>query len=93
MRAFVVADADALSDPVLNSLGLNAAVVNDAVKWLGHEEGLAGTTESEQDVPIQHTQAEDVIWFYSIILGAPVLVLGVGLGGVFRRQKRRGGAS
>ena len=91
MRAIVVADAEAFSDPVLQSLGLNAAMVNDGLKWLGNEEGLAGTTVSEQDVAVQHTQSQDVLWFYSIILGAPLLVLGFGLGGVMRRQKRRGG--
>ena len=90
MRAMVFADAEAFTDPVLQSLGLNAAMVNDGLKWLGHEENLAGTTESELDVPIQHTQSQDVLWFYSIILGAPVLVLGIGLGAVMRRQKRRG---
>ena len=91
MRAIVIADAEAFTDPVLEGSGLNTAMVNDGLKWLGREEGLGGTTVSELDVPIQHTQSEDVLWFYSIILGAPLLVLGFGLGGVIRRQKRRGG--
>src|SRR5690606_36978688 len=79
MRALVYADADIFTDAVLRSLGLNAALVADGIKWLGGEEALAGAAESEEDVPIRHTRAEDVLWFYSTILGAPALVLAFGL--------------
>lgn len=89
MRALVYADAEMFTDPVLVSLGLNAALVADGIKWLGGEEALAGETASEEDVPIQHTEAEDVAWFYSTILGAPALVLAAGLLGVYRRRGRR----
>jgi len=89
MRALVFADAELFSDPVVSSLGLNAALAADAVRWLGREEELAGETTSEEDVPIVHTRAEDVAWFYSTILGAPLLVLALGLLGV-RRRRRRG---
>lgn len=92
MRALVYADAEMFTDPVVVSLGLNAALVADGIKWLGGEEALAGATESEEDVPIQHTKAEDVVWFYSTILGAPALVLAAGLAGVYRRRKRRSAA-
>ena len=91
-RALVYADAEMFTDPVLTSLRVNAALVGDGVRWLGREEQLAGTTESEEDVPIQHTRAQDVAWFYSTILGAPALLLGLGLFGV-RRHRRRGGRS
>ncbi|HEX7049366.1 MAG TPA: Gldg family protein [Longimicrobiales bacterium] len=93
MRALVYADAEMFTDAVLRSLGLNAALVADGVKWLGGEEALAGVAESEEDVPIQHTKAEDVIWFYSTILGAPALVLAFGLIGVWRRRRRGGVAA
>jgi len=88
----VYADAEMFTDPVLSSLRVNAAIVGDGVRWLGREEELAGTTESEEDVPIQHTRTQDVAWFYSTILGAPALLLGLGLFGV-RRHRRRGGRS
>ena len=68
------ADADLFSDAVLSSLGVNAALAADGIRWLGREEDLAGEVSSEADVPIVHTRAEDVIWFYLIILGAPGLV-------------------
>ncbi|MBI4538930.1 MAG: Gldg family protein [Gemmatimonadetes bacterium] len=89
MRALVYADAEMFTDPVVVSLGLNAALVADGVRWLGGEEALAGETESEEDVPIQHTKTEDVAWFYSTILGAPALVLAGGLVAVYRRRRRR----
>ena len=93
MRALVFADAEMFTDAVLETLGLNAALVVDGIKWLGSEEALAGVPESEEDVPIQHTRAEDVAWFYSTILGAPALVLLFGLVGVHTRRRRRGGSA
>ncbi|MFO7261708.1 MAG: Gldg family protein [bacterium] len=93
MRALVYADAGLFTDAVLRSLGLNAALVADGIKWLGGEEALAGVAESEEDIPIRHTRAEDVLWFYSTILGAPALVLTLGLVGVWRRRRRRGGVA
>lgn len=88
-RALVFASSAMLSDAVITSLGLNAALVANGVRWLGGEEKYAGTTESEEDVPIVHTRDEDVAWFYATILGAPALVLGAGLAGVYRHRRRR----
>jgi hypothetical protein len=79
MRSLVYADADMFSDGVLTSLGMNAAIAADGVRWLGREEAFAGEIVSEADVPIVHTRGEDVAWFYAIIFGAPALVLGLGL--------------
>lgn len=90
MRAVVLADADLFSDAVVSALGMNAALAADAITWLGREEELSGETTSEEDVPIVHTRAEDAAWFYSTILGAPLLVLLFGVVGV-RRHRRRGG--
>ena len=92
MRALVYADADLFSDLVLRSFGLNGALVADAIRWLGNEEDLAGETVSEEDMPIQHTRAQNVAWFYSTIVGAPVLTLALGLLGVWARRRRKGGA-
>ena len=90
MRALLVADATVFSDGVLASqaLGLNRALVLDAVRWLGGEENFLGEVVSEKDVPIEHTKGKDVVWFYSTIIGAPLLVLGLGLLGVRRRRSR-----
>lgn len=89
LRVLVYGDAEMFSDAVLASVGLNAALVADGLRWLGREESLAGTIESEEDIAIAHTKAEDVAWFYSTIFGAPLLVLAIGLVRVFRRRKRR----
>jgi len=83
----VFADADLFSDAVVTSLGLNAALAADAVRWLGREEELSGETQSEEDVPIVHTRAENVGWFYATIFGMPALVLLAGLYGVRRRRR------
>ncbi len=87
MRAFVLADADALSDLVLGRVMTNQLLFVDAVRWLGGEESFAGEVNTEEDVPIQHTQQKDLIWFYATIFGAPALVLGLGL--FFSRRSRR----
>jgi hypothetical protein len=83
LRALVYADAEMFSDPVLMSLEVNAAIAADGIRWLAREESFAGEVRSEADVPIVHTRAEDVAWFYAIIFGAPVLVLGIGLAFLF----------
>ena len=86
-RALVYADAEMFTDAVLPNLRINASLAADGVRWLGREEAFAGTTASEEDVPIQHTRARDVTWFYSTILGAPALVLAFGLVSVRRRRR------
>ena len=88
MRAFVLADADVISDLACGSVTANQLLIMDAVRWLGGEESFAGVLSSEEDVRIEHTKQKDLYWFYGIIFGAPGLVLGLGL--LFsRRSKRR----
>jgi hypothetical protein len=89
-RAMVFADAELFSDAVVTSLGLNAALAADAVRWLGREENLAGETQSEEDVPVTHTRAENVAWFHTTLFGAPALVLILGLLAVRRRRRTAG---
>lgn len=93
-RAFVISDADALSDLVLANVPGNQYMFVDAIRWLGGEESWAGQQTTEEDVTIEHTKKEDQVWFYSTIFGAPALVLGLGLFASRRarqRQERRGG--
>jgi gliding motility-associatede transport system auxiliary component len=87
MRAFVMADADAISDLILSNFGPNRMLVLDAVRWLGGEESFVGEINDEEDVKIEHSKQKDLAWFYSTIFGAPVLVLGVGLA-ISRRARR-----
>lgn len=88
MRAMVFADSEAFSDVLLRKVPLIQALVVDAVKWLGGEEDLAGETISEKDVLIEHTKSEDVVWFYLSLVGAPLVILGLGLAGVMWRRRR-----
>jgi hypothetical protein len=90
MRAFVVADADALSDFVLGEVVPNQMLFVDSVRWLVGEETFAGPPNTEEDKRIQHTKQQDLTWFYLTIFGVPSLVLA---GGVFasRRSRREPG--
>ncbi len=93
MRALVYADADIFTDRVLVAQRMQAELVADGIRWLGREEAFAGAVISEEDVPILHTRAENVIWFYAIIFGAPTLVLGAGLSVLGRRRRHPASAS
>ncbi len=86
LRALVYADADIFAGRVLMSQRMQWELVSDGVRWLGREEAFAGEVVSEEDVPIRHTNAENVIWFYAIIFGAPTLVLAAGLVVQYRRR-------
>ncbi|MBI4699864.1 MAG: Gldg family protein, partial [Deltaproteobacteria bacterium] len=93
MRAFVLGDADALSDAVFANEA-NVVLLLDAVRWLGGEESFSGEVSTTEDVRIVHTKAEDQIWFYTTILGVPLVVLGAGLFVTWRgRQRRRPAAA
>jgi hypothetical protein len=85
MRAFVIADADALSDIVFQNEP-NIFLAADIIRWLGGEESFSGAITNTEDVRIEHTKTKDVIWFYATILGAPLGVLFVGL---FLSRRRR----
>ena len=76
LRAFVVADADAVSDAAFGNEP-NIFLLADALRWLGGEESWSGAITNAEDVRIEHTKQKDVIWFYATILGAPGLVLGL----------------
>jgi hypothetical protein len=92
-RALVFADAGLFSDLYgRNQLGQVVAVLasdpllDDSIRWLGGEEVFSGEVVSEDDKAIQHTKNEDVVWFALMILGAPILVLTLGLVGTRRRR-------
>ena len=86
MRAFVLGDADAVSDALLGNEP-NLILATDALHWLSGEESLAGEVQTAQDVRIEHTKQKDLLWFYGTIFAAPALVLGGGLS--YTRRVRR----
>ena len=92
MRALVYADAEIFSDEWLGAL-LNPFVIGDGIFWLQREEAFAGEVVSEEDVPVLHTRAENVLWFYAIIFGAPAAVLGLGLAMIYTRRRSREAAN
>jgi gliding motility-associatede transport system auxiliary component len=87
-RAVVVGDADFATDQVLRNPG-NVTIVVDTLRWLVGEADIAGPPESEEDVRIEHTRDEDVVWFYGTIFAVPVVVLGAGLGSIQLSKRRR----
>ena len=93
-RVLVFADADLFADALVQSMGRVAAVIvsgpllDDSVKWLGGEEVFAGEVVSEDDKPIKHTKSQDAVWFTLTIVGAPLLVLTLGLVGTWARRRR-----
>jgi hypothetical protein len=67
---------------------VSGPLLEDSVKWLAGEESIVGDVISEDDKPIQHTKNEDVVWFTLMIIGAPIIVLTLGLIGTWARRRR-----
>jgi ABC-type uncharacterized transport system len=84
-RVVVMADSDLLSDRAIRNPG-NGYLLLDVLRWLGGEERFTGQVASEEDVPVEHTRKQDLLWFYLSIFAAPALVL---TGGFFATRKRR----
>jgi len=95
-RVAVFADTDLFADALVQSMGRAALVLvsgpllDDTVKWLGGEEVFAGDVVSEDDKPIQHTKSQDAVWFTLTIIGAPIMVLVLGLVGTWARRRKSG---
>jgi hypothetical protein len=62
-------------------------LVDDSIHWLGGDEAIVGDVVSEDDRAIQHTKNEDVVWFTLTLIGAPIIVLTLGLVGTTRRRR------
>jgi len=86
-RMFVVADADCMSDLAIGFAETNQIFFVDALRWLSGDESFSGEIATPEDVRIQHTKQKDVFWFYGTIIGAPALLLGVGV--LLTRRNRR----
>lgn len=90
MRAMVWPDVELFVDQIQGRALIAQVAFADAISWLGGEEIFAGETVSEKDVRIKHTRDRDAKWFYGSIVGAPLLILGIGLAvmSVGRRRRR-----
>ena len=94
-RALVYSDADLFADVLApGAMGraqvriLSGNLLVDSIRWLGGEEVFAGEIVSEDDKPIQHTKGQDAAWFTLTTIGAPLLVLTLGLVGTWARRRR-----
>lgn len=77
MRAIVLADSDAVGDDLLPN-GANLVFVGDGLEWLTSEKPASTKVESEEDVPVEHTRDQDNWWFWGVVVGAPLAMLGLG---------------
>lgn len=92
-RALVFSDVELFSDVLVPGpsgrpvpILLSGPLLGDSIKWLGGEEVFAGEVISEDDKPIQHTKNQDAVWFAIMLIGLPLLVLGLGLFGTLGRR-------
>ena len=92
--SLVFADADLFADALgperwaaRRSSLVSGPLLDDSIRWLGGEEVFAGEVVSEDDKPIQHTKSQDAEWFTLTIVGAPLLVLTLGLVGTWFRRR------
>ena len=86
LHAVPLVDADA-DLAILVKVPLAQDLLFDSLKWLGGEERFAGETKNEEDKLIEHTKAEDKVYFYLTLLLAPMIVLAIGL--LVNRIRRR----
>jgi hypothetical protein len=94
-RAIVYADTDLFADVMVQNMGRVAVIMvsgpllDDSIRWLGGEESFVGETVSEDDKAIEHTKGKDQAWFFLTVIGAPLVVLGLGLFGTLARRRRK----
>jgi hypothetical protein len=84
-RAIVMSDASMFSDLVIGNRG-NQVLIHDVMNWLVGAEAYSGTTESEEDVRIEHTKEGQTTWFYLTVLAVPLGIMALG---ALRVQLRR----
>ncbi|NJK88259.1 MAG: hypothetical protein HC923_01940 [Myxococcales bacterium] len=77
-RLFAIADADAISDDLVQQIQGNAMLLRDVVFWLKRDDVPEITVDAPDDVKIVHRKDEDLIVFYGATFGVPLLLLGLG---------------
>jgi hypothetical protein len=88
----VTSDASMFADLVVGNRG-NQVLIVDALNWLIGAEAFSGTTESEEDVRIEHTKEGQTSWFYLTVLAVPLAVVALGALRVQLRMRPRQGAA
>jgi hypothetical protein len=92
----VFSDADLFADAMaMNSLRqpvvflVSGPLLKDSVNWLGGEEIFSGEIVTEEDKAIEHTKNEEAAWFILTVIGMPIIVLALGLGGSLAARRKR----
>lgn len=83
------ADATLVSDALIGNQA-NLVYFLDSLRWLWGESSVLGVSDSEDDIPIRHSNKEDVVWFYGTIVLVPAFVLLAGRFATSRSRRSRG---
>ena len=87
-RVVVTSGSAWVSDFFLPNVQGNLALLQDTVAWLSHDEAMAGTTNSEEDVKLVHNKEGQGWIFYGTSFLVPLALLSGGLLRVRSRRKR-----
>ncbi len=87
-RTMITAGAGLFSDRGLSHRA-NRQFLYDSLQWLVGTEQLGGENNSEQDIRIRHTREGQSLWFYSTVVGLPLLLMLVGAVRVRTRRRTR----
>jgi hypothetical protein len=85
-RLVVIGDGDFMTDKVSGNNG-NVMLFVDSLAWLIGNEELNASVSTEEDVPIEHSRAQDKLWFYATTFAMPLPLLGLAAW-VARRRRR-----
>jgi hypothetical protein len=97
-RALVFGDAALFADAAIQDMGVvrlkmvselfGGQLAGDSIDWLAGKEVFAGDVVSEDDKPISHTKGQDAVWFTLTMVGAPLIILAIGLFSTLARRRR-----
>ncbi len=88
-RIVAFADSTLISDALIGNQA-NIVYFLDSLRWLWGETSVMGVAASEDDIPIRHSNKEDVVWFYGTIVFVPAFILLVGRIATSRSRRPRG---
>jgi hypothetical protein len=90
-RIVAFADATLVSDALIGNQA-NIVYFLDSLRWLWGEASVLGVAASEDDIPIRHSNKEDVVWFYGTIVFVPAFILLAGRFATSRTRRTKGRA-
>ena len=76
-RMVLFGTASISSDALLENTA-NKVLILEAFRWAFSDETMFTSSSSEEDVKIQHTKKENIVWFNVTVFGVPVLILLIG---------------